>query len=103
MILYTFNRFIIKPYITLPILSYLSKCHINDFFGGIVFCAYYNIIMLLGSKTPVAKFSEIFALIFTVGLIWEFIFPLFLSYSTSDVLDVIAYVLGGTAYYFIKR
>lgn len=103
MALYFINRFLIKPFILIPVLSYLSKCHINDFFGGIVFCAYYNIIMLLGEKKPVVKFSEILAVIFIVGLIWEYIFPLFLPYSTSDIFDVIAYLLGGIVYYFLKR
>jgi len=103
MTLYFINRFFIKPYISIPVLSYLSKCHINDFFGGIVFCAYYNIIMLYAEKNPAEKFLEIFVVIFIVGLTWEFIFPLFLPYSTSDIYDLLAYVLGGTAYYFIKR
>ncbi len=103
MTLYFINRFFIKPYISIPVLSYLSKCHINDFFGGIVFCAYYNIIMLLAEKKPIEKFSEVFVVILIVGIIWEFIFPIFLSYSTSDIFDVIAYIFGGTIYYFIKR
>lgn len=38
-----------------------------------------------------------------VGVIWEYIFPILLPYSTSDFFDVISYVLGGITYYFIKK
>ena len=38
-----------------------------------------------------------------VSLAWEFIFPLFIPYSTSDIFDVFAYLLGTISYYAISK
>ena len=93
----------IKNYINIPIIGYLSKCHVNDFLGGIIFCAYVNLVLLWGNKQEIKKYYQIFIMIFGVSLIWEYIFPIFLEYSISDIFDVLSYILGATAYYFIKK
>ena len=38
-------------------------------------------------------------IIVPAALAWEYAFPLILPYSTSDPLDVIAYILGTLTYY----
>lgn len=102
MLIYFINR-LIKNYIEIPIIGYLIKCHVNDFLGGIVFCAYVNVILIWGKRREIKKYYQTFIMILTVGLIWEYVFPIFLKYSVSDVFDVLSYVLGGTVYYFIKK
>ena len=37
------------------------------------------------------------------GIIWEYIFPYLFAYSTSDILDVVSYVLGGITYCFLIK
>lgn len=98
--LYLINR-IIKSYINIPIIGYVCKCHLNDFFGGFLFCSYVNIVLLLGNRKPITNFFFLMLFMFGVSLSWEFIFPLFLSYSTSDFLDVVAYMLGFLTYYIV--
>lgn len=101
MIIYTANR-LLKNYIDVPILGYICKCHLNDLLGGIVFCAYVNVILIKSNKKTLTKYWELFIMIFSVGIIWEYVFPLILSYSVSDPFDVIFYILGATVYYFIN-
>ena len=40
---------------------------------------------------------------FLVSICWEFVFPLFLNYSTSDWFDVLAYMLGTILYYILLK
>ena len=103
MTLYCINRFIIKPIITIPVLNYLCRCHVNDYFGGIIFCAYLNSILICAKRETVKNLGSTIIIMIFVGVIWEYIFPLLLPYSTSDFFDVISYVLGGITYYFIKK
>jgi hypothetical protein len=37
------------------------------------------------------------------GVYWEFIYPIHHSESTSDVVDILCYALGGTLYYVFYR
>ena len=97
---YLINRFI-KTYIDLPVLGYLCNCHLNDFIGGVVFCIYLNMLLLLSKRKPITSFPLIALIMIAVSLLWEYFFPLFLPYSTSDILDVLAYMLGTVIYYAI--
>lgn len=98
--IYLINR-CIKTYIDIPFIGYLCNCHLNDFIGGIVFCIYLNILLLLNNKNPISKFSLLLGIMMPVALLWEYFFPLFLPYSTSDILDVVAYLLGTVTYYML--
>ena len=102
MIIYTINR-LLKKYINIPILGYLCKCYVSDFICGIVFCSYVNLVLIKGGYKTITKYYQIFILIFFSGILWEYFFPIFISYSVSDKYDLLAYILGGTVYYFIKK
>lgn len=99
---YLINRFF-KSYIDIPVLGYICNCHLNDFIGGIVFCIYLNMILIFSRKRPVASFPLLIFIMLPVALLWEYFFPLILPYSTSDFLDVIAYLLGTATYYILIR
>ena len=102
MLIYCINR-VLKRYINIPVIGYLCKCHLNDFIGGIVFCAYFNLILIAFERQTINKYYQIFIIILCTGIIWEYVFPIFLNYSISDIYDVLAYILGATVYYFIKK
>jgi len=99
-LIYTLNR-IFKSYISFPIISYICQNHLNDFIGGLLFCSYVNILLLLNHKKPLIKLIQLYLLMVPVAISWEYIFPLFLSYSTSDIIDVIMYLLGTLLYYLL--
>lgn len=99
-LIYTLNR-IFKSNISFPIISYICQNHLNDFIGGLLFCLYVNILLLLNHKKPLIKLIHLYLLMVPVAISWEYIFPLFLSYSTSDIIDVIMYLLGTLLYYLL--
>ena len=98
--IYIINR-IFKKYISLPIIGYICKNHLNDFIGGFLFCIYVNMILILNNKKPICKFYILILFMLCVSLTWEYLFPLFLPYSTSDFFDVISYMLGTILYYLM--
>lgn len=99
-IIYVFNRFILKS-LDLPYISYFLKNHFNDFLGGILFCCYVNALLFYNKKKLITNFFLLFSFMLIVSIIWEYIFPLFLKYSTSDMLDIIAYMCGTFLYYLL--
>lgn len=100
--IYLLNRRI-RYNITVPFIGYLCRCHLNDFIGGIAFCIYFNFILFLSHRAPITKLRHLLLLMVPVSLAWEFIFPLFIPYSTSDIFDVFAYLLGTISYYAISK
>lgn len=96
-IIYLINRFILKN-INVPYLDYFLDNHFNDFLGGTLFCCYVNSILIINGKKAINNFLVIIISMFLVSLAWEFIFPVFLKYSTSDWIDVIFYMLGTILY-----
>ena len=101
--IYLLNR-IFKSYVKIPVLGYICQCHLNDYIGGIVFCIYLNVLLILNKRTPVVSLFPLCGIMICVSLMWEYFFPLMLPYSTSDAWDVVAYMLGTITYYlFIKH
>lgn len=98
--IYTFNRFFLKK-LNIAFIGYVLKNHFNDFLGGFLFCCYVNYILYISNRKMITKFVPLLIFMFFVSLCWEFVFPKFLSYSTSDILDVLAYMLGTITYYFL--
>lgn len=102
LVIYCFNRFIFKQ-LDIPYIGYFLKNHFNDFLGGMLFCCYVNALLFYNKKKQITNFFFLFSFMFLVSLSWEFIFPLFLKYSTADWLDVIAYMSGTLLYYFLMN
>ena len=100
MLIYIINRLILKN-LEIPYIDYLLKNHLGDYIGGIVFCIYLNLIFFIGKRKPINKFGVIIIIMLLVSVLWEYFFPLFLKYSTSDPLDIIAYMLGTITYYLL--
>lgn len=99
-IIYVFNRFLLKS-LDLPYISYFLENHFNDFLGGILFCCYVNALLFYNKKKLITNFFLLFSFMLIVSIIWEGIFPLFLKYSTPDILDIIAYMCGTFLYYLL--
>ena len=87
LILYCLNRFIFKIVVNVPIVSYLLKCHFNDWLGGIFIVAYINVVLINAF----------------CGIVWEFIGPYVFHHGTSDCYDMLAYIIGGITYIMLQR
>lgn len=98
--IYSFNRFYLKSIIEIPVLSVILKNHFNDFLAGVAFLAYLNFILSYYKmgKYQVNNFRSAILIAFLCGIFWEFITPLYKDNSTSDWLDILAYMLGSSSY-----
>lgn len=101
-IIYTVNR-ITKNCINIPIISYFLRCYFNDILAGVLFSAYTNFILIKANKSPIVKYYQLFFYILLVGILWEYFFPIFITYSVADNYDILCYLLGATLYYFFNK
>lgn len=99
-LIYVLNR-IFKTYIDTPFVGYILKYYFNDFIGGFLFPAYVNVLLFCGNKNLLLSIKQLFLFMIPVSITWEFIFPLFLSYSTPDIIDIFSYLLGTLLYYVL--
>lgn len=68
--------------------------YFNDLLAGVVFMAYCNLVFLPDDPRGLG-IRRGMVLIAAAGVFWEFITPLYLSRSVSDVHDLLAYCIGG--------
>ena len=68
--------------------------YFNDLLAGVVFMAYCNLVFLPDDPRGLG-IRRGMVLIAAAGVFWEFITPLYLSRSVSDVHDLLAYGIGG--------
>lgn len=102
---YGINRFWLKKVVRIPVVSYLLKCHFNDFLAGICILAYINLLRSFSRYRHRQLRSGIAAVLvcFFCGLLWEYILPAVFPHGTSDVWDLVAYILGGAAYIVLRN
>ena len=105
LLLYALNRFALKEVVSIPILSYLLKCHFNDYLGGIFIIAYINIILQHSRYKQYRIHTLLQAIVVTLlcSIVWEFVAPYFFHYGTSDLWDIAAYMIGGSTYIWIQQ
>lgn len=74
--------------------SIFFKDYFNDVMCGIVFGAIVCLAFNYWFDREIL-FREYSILIIFAGIYWEYIAPLYLKYSVSDVWDIAAYLMGG--------
>ena len=99
--LYTLNN-LFKGSYHQELIQMIMNGYFNDIVGSIAFMAYCNI-LLSTQKTRINKLSTIIIIMIACGFVWEFLGPLIRHDTYTDLLDFVAYVLGGTIYYYIKE
>lgn len=104
-VLYCINRFCLKQIIDFSIISYILKCHFNDFLAGIGFIAYLNCLFFVSkfNSIRVDKMSIVVCIEAFSGVLWEYILPMLFRHGTSDIWDILAYILGGMAYIVLEK
>lgn len=99
--LYSVNQ-IIKTEIPIEVIRWFMCCYFNDTIGGITFIAYCNIVFGFYNRELI-KLWQIELLLFFAGLFWEYVTPIFRTNTISDIWDVLAYMIGGFAYWLLVR
>ena len=89
----------------IPYLGAILRYHFNDYLGGVSIVAYVNLVLSLKRGQPWRLHSIVACLVFVLfcSLCWELITPIFLTSSTGDWLDVIAYCLGALTYWLFEH
>ena len=101
LLLYIVNRLYLKG-----VMDWLFIQHyFNDVLAGMVIVAFVNILAVLGNQRRLLLIHIFRILLFTFfcGVFWEYVTPLYLSYSVADPFDVLAYMTGGMLYWAVIR
>ena len=101
LVLYAVNQ-LIKTKISIKFLRWFMSCYVNDFIGSITFIAYCNVILSFCNK-EMTTLWQILLIIFSAGLFWEYVTPLFRKNTVSDIGDIVAYMIGGIVYWLINK
>lgn len=89
---------------TSGVIHWFLTCYFNDIIGTIAFSAYCDIISdNTNLKYQINRFWKMELLLLFCGLFWEYITPLFRTDTVGDVLDIVAYLLGGALYWLMKK
>ena len=100
-LLYIVNRFFLKNLFDWSFIQH----YFHDVLAGMLIVSIVNTMALLGNQRRLLQIHLFRILFFTLvcGLFWEYVTPLYLTYSVSDPLDIAAYMFGGVVYWGIIR
>ena len=99
--LYFLNNTYFK-HATSGIVQHMFICHFNDLICPSFLMSYANLLLLTVGKRVVSLKGILFIII-PAGLIWEFFAPFIKPSTTTDLYDLLCYVIGGVLYYFIVK
>lgn len=63
----------------------------------------YANLLLLTVRKKVVSLKGILFIVIPAGMIWEFFAPFIKPSTTTDLYDLLCYVIGGVLYYFIVK
>lgn len=101
LLLYIVNQ-LVKTKIDHDLIRYVCVCYYNDIIGSVTFIAYCNVVLSFRKRAFDTLF-KIEIVLFIAGLFWEYITPLFRSNTTTDIWDIVAYLIGGFIYWLIYK
>ena len=91
-----------KEQISNKTLKWFMSCYFNDIIGSMTFMAYSNIVFSF-RKIMMSKLWQIELLMFSCGIFWELITPLYRADTVADIWDIFAYMTGGILYWLLIR
>ena len=101
-VMYFANNIYFKRHTGDGLLNYILVCHFNDTIGGLLFVSYTNI--FLNTRNQMLEgWLGIVLLCLSAGFFWEYVTPLFRRNTTSDIIDVACYAIGGSIYWLILK
>ena len=105
LLIYSANQMIIKDSNSISIASIFFKNHLNDVACGCLIIAYANYVLnyYKNGKYKIISLYSILLFKLGCGIFWEYVTPLIRNGSTSDYLDLFAYLFGGTIYWLCEK
>lgn len=100
-ILYVVNNIWLKDLVPYNI-RWFFVCYFNDLICPLLFLSYCNL-LLLTTNREVTSLKALFLIGLAVGAIWEFGAPILKPTSTTDLMDIVCYLMGSILYWFILR
>lgn len=97
-ILYFGNKYYLRTYLQF----WMFRNHFNDVLAGMLLSLAVCVLsrVWLGKELPA---GWILYIVLCAGVYWEFVAPMYLSYSISDKWDIVAYITGGMLYLAGKK
>lgn len=97
-ILYFGNKYYLRTYLQF----WMFRNHFNDVLAGMLLSLAVCVLsrVWLGKELPT---GWILYIVLCAGVYWEFVAPMYLSYSISDKWDIVAYITGGMLYLAGKK
>lgn len=99
-LIYVANQ-LTKNKISLPLISFFAKNYFNDVVCGCLVVAFSNHILKYykNGKYRIRNLFFILLFVLACGIFWEYIIPFIRKNSTSDYVDMLAYLVGGIIYW----
>ena len=98
--LYAINQIILKK-ITKGYIHLFMVSYFNDLVAGLLIIDIWNIVMILVGYKRTNRLFQIAIINLLIGLFWEYSPNLFRKEAVSDVLDIVAYEIGGVIYWIV--
>ncbi len=98
--LYITNKYHIIVFDNLYV-AYFMRCYFNDIVGSVAMLFVMRVLLLPFNKPAPLKLYHIEVFMFLCGIFWEFVTPLYRKDTTTDILDIIAYMVGGAIYWIM--
>lgn len=96
---YWINNYFLKVHCT-GILKLFFVCYFNDLICLLFFFSYANLLLITVNR-EISKLRYYILISLCTSCVWEFIAPLLKSSSTTDVNDIVCYLIGGIFYWLI--
>ena len=77
--------------------------YFNDILGGCLILAITNILLALAKFKPLKALLPCLGMCLACGLFWEYVTPVYLPRSVSDVWDIAAYMGGGVIWWLVYK
>jgi hypothetical protein len=82
----------------------VARFHFNDYCAGVLLPAYINLVLFVSSRScAITTLRRAVATGLLCTLSWEVVAPAFLTWSTPDPVDALAYMAGCLSYLLAHR
>ena len=96
-ILYEINNNIIIEYLSGSLKNFFIS-YFDDMICTTFFIAYINFFLTIKNK-KIVKLKYIVIICIILGFFWEYITPIYKPDTTTDILDLVFYIIGGIFYW----
>ena len=75
--------------------------YLNDILGTVIFLLYLCIVFSFLKRKFIFRYFHIIIITFLCGIFWEYLTPIYRTDTISDPWDILAYMFGGTLFWYI--